>query len=171
MFGFGRRRVTDHVVSAIRPLIANYQHVHGMPAGFWTNDFVISFIGFLVSFHTSCTSGKKLSAEDKGYVLFEAFTNLSNMNGLEIGRRYTSLATAIPKNVEFERGADNAAICAFYSIGKLTADADEWVEKAERIAATQSNGKKHAAVLAALFHMLFYQQLHEIFGETDEGRT
>ena len=103
MFGRAKRKVTKHTEDAIRPILASYQYSNGIPAGFWQDEFVLGFIGFMISFHVNITSGYKLSTADKGFLLFDVFTTLSNMNGKLIAKNYTDLAMEDPKNEDFEK--------------------------------------------------------------------
>ncbi len=163
MFGRGRRKTTAHVVEEIRPLIAVYQHLYGLPAGFWHDEFVLGFIGFLISFHTNVTSKYKLSAEEKGYLLYDTFGALSHMNGKAIADEYVRLASSHPKDPMFEQGADNAVACAYFSIGKVSEHSRQWVEQAEQRAAAFSAETDTNAVLGALIQLLFYDPLRKRF--------
>lgn len=164
MFGGKRRKATSHVVESIRPLIAIYQHQYGLPASFWHDRFVLGFVGFLISFHTNITSGYSLSAEDKGYLLYDAFSALSLMNGKAIADEYVALASAEPKDAAFEQGADHAAACAYFSIGKVSDTSREWVRTAEKQASAFGATTDRNAVLGALIQLLFYTPLKERFG-------
>ncbi|WP_425416504.1 hypothetical protein [Oricola indica] len=164
MFGGARRRATEHVVQSIRPLIAIYQSYSGLPAGFWRDEFVLGFIGFMISFHANVTSGVKLSTADKGHLLYDVLSAISNMNGQAIGREYTQLATQFPKNPDFEKGADNAAICAFASIGKMSPEGRPYYDMAKELADAQGTPDDLSAIGGFLLHILFYQPLRERFG-------
>ena len=165
MFGRSRRKATEHTINAVRPLIAVRQSLHGLPADFWRNEFVIGFIGSMISFHANITFGRKLSQEDKGNLLFDVFTALSNMNGKAIAENYLQQATETPKSKAFKKGADNAAICAFFSIGKLDESGRPWIEQAEKLAAAQGAANDPSAIAGSLLHLLFYQPLREEFSE------
>ena len=80
MFGRNRRLATEHTLNAVRPIIAIAQHYQGLPAGFWQDDFVLGFVGFLIGFHANFTSGRSLSQEDKGTLLYDVFGTLSNVD-------------------------------------------------------------------------------------------
>lgn len=165
MFGHSRKKATEHTVNAIRPLIATFQQFEGLPAYFWRDEFVLGFIGFMISFHGNITSGRKLSQADKGYLLCDVFTALSNMNGQAICRDVARLSTQTHKSKDFERGADYAAICGFYSIGKMAETSLPWIEKAKEMAVAQGDENDHSAILGSLIHLLFYQPLHERFDD------
>lgn len=163
MFGRNRRLATKHTVDAMRPLIAIVQSLYGIPPGFWRDDFVLGFMGFMVSFHVNFTSGRTLSTADKGYLLADVFTALSNMNGAEISRDYTHRATLAANNPDFERGADNAAICALASIGKMNEQGMPHYERATEIAAKQGSQGDPGAVVAILMQQLFCEPIRERF--------
>jgi hypothetical protein len=55
--------------------------------------------------------------EDKGMVVADVFTALSNMNGVELGRRHTSLA--MNETPDFKLGGDRAMIIFGYLTNKL----------------------------------------------------
>lgn len=163
MFGRNRRLATEHTIAAVRPLIGIFQNFSGMPGGFWRDEYVLGFIGFMISFHANYTSGRKLSQEDKGYLLFETFTALSNRNGQAIGREYTRLASADKKSPDFEEGADNAAICAFASIGQTSDQGRPFFETEKQIAFAQGAGNDHSAIVGILIHMLFFEKVRARF--------
>lgn len=166
MFGFTRRKVTEHTVASIRPLIGIFQHFNGLPQGFWQNEFVIGFVGFMINFHADVTSGKKLSHEDKGQLLCDVFTALSNINGHEIARQFIRLTVLDPKSPEFEEGADKAAIYAFAMIGKVSEEGRPFFEAARQMAKVQGNEDNHAAVMGYLGMILFYKPAQERFNLT-----
>ncbi|WP_159591521.1 hypothetical protein [Chelativorans xinjiangense] len=163
MFGRNRRKATEHTIQAIQPLIATYQNFSGLPPHFWRDEFVLGFIGVMIGFHGSVTSGRSLSQADKGYLLYDVFTALSNMNGQAIGRDYTRLATQSPKSPDFEKGAHHASICALASIGKITEEGQPYYEQAEEMAAAQGTPNDVGAIIGSLLHILFYQPLQERF--------
>lgn len=163
MFGRNRRLATEHTIAAVRPLIAVFQYHNGLPAGFWQDEFVIGFVGFMISFHANYTSGRKLSQEDKGFLLCDVFTALSNMNGQAIGQEYTRLAMLTDKSPDFEKGADNAAICAFASIGKMSEQGRVYYDRAKTIASAQGSPNDLGVVAAVLSQMLFFAPLRERF--------
>lgn len=163
MFGRNRRLATEHTIDAIRPLLGVLQHFHGTPAGFWRDEFVLGFFGFMISFHVKYTCGRTLSAADKGYLLADVFTALSNQNGVAITREYTRLATSVNKSLDFEQGADNAAICAFATMGKVTEKGMPHYEAAKEIAHKHGKGSDIAAVAAILTQELFYAVVRDRF--------
>lgn len=171
MFGRNRRKATEHTIEAVRPLIGIFQNFNGLPAGFWRDEFALGFLGFMISFHANVTSGRNLSQEDKGQLLYDVFTALSNLNGRAIADNYVRLATQNPKNVEFEHGADNASICAFASIGKMSEDGWPYWEKAKEMAVAGGTPNDHSAIVSFLMHMLFFKPLRARFADEEETET
>jgi hypothetical protein len=163
MFGSNRRKATAHTIEAVRPLIGIYQRHNGTPQGFWEDEFVLGFFGFMIGFHGSVTSGRNLSQEDKGYVLADVFTAISNLNGHAIAKNFLRLSTLEQKSQDFETGADYASYCAFASIGKMNEQGRPFFEKAKQIAAGQGKEHEHGAVVSALIHLLYIQTLQQRF--------
>ncbi|MER8462450.1 hypothetical protein [Mesorhizobium sp. M1396] len=163
MFGRNRRLATEHTISAVRPFVGIFQNLNGIPAGFWRDEYVLGFLGFMISFHANYTSGRQLSREDKGHLLNDVFTALSNMNGQAISEEYVRLATLAHKDSDFEEGADNAAICAFASIGKMNEQGRPLYEKAKEVAAAQDKPNDLGTIVGVLMHKLFYERLAERF--------
>lgn len=163
MFGRGRRLATQHTIDAIRPILGAYPNVHGLPPGFWQDDFVIGFIGFLIGFHVDVTSGQKLSTTDKGYLLADVFTALSNINGVEIRSRYTQLAFQQPKNPDFELGADYALICAAAALGKVAPMGERHLREAEEVATKLGKSGDVPTITSHLLMMLFFQEVEKRF--------
>ena len=164
MFGRNRRLATEHTITALRPIIGIVQKFHGLPPHFWQDKFVLGFIGFMIGFHAN-TSGRNLSQEDKGHLLVEVFTALSNLNGVAIGREYTRLALLTEKDPDFEKGADNAAVCAFASVGKMTEQGRPHYEKAKEIAAAQGKSGDLGTVIGVLLQLLFFEPVRLRFSD------
>lgn len=167
MFGRNRRLATEHTIAAVRPLIAVFQYHNGLPAGFWQDEFVVGFIGFMIGFHANHTSGRKLSQTDKGFLLRDVFTALSNMNGQAIGSEFARLAMLKDKSPDFEKGCDNASVCAFATIGKMNEQGrvyyDQAKEQAKEIAVITGSPNDLGSVAAVLLQKLFFEPLRERF--------
>lgn len=163
VFGRSRRRATTHATECVRSLVATYQHQHGLPAGFWFDPYVIGFMGFMIAFHASFTSGEKLSEDDKGHVLHDVFSALSNMEGKALVDEYKRLAFAAPKDEAFEMGADHAAAIAFTSLGKTSPETREYYNRACEIAEAMGEQKTPSTLMAIMFHNLFDRTVQERF--------
>jgi hypothetical protein len=114
---FGRKRVmaVDVAVANIRPLIASVQQTRGIPIGFWEDDYVLGFIGSMISFNLRAASRGSLSPHDEGLALSDVFSQVTNLNGQEIVQRYSARIRAVflptpDTGSEFYRGSDNAAV-------------------------------------------------------------
>jgi hypothetical protein len=155
MFGSKRKKVTAHTIAALQPLVGIFQINYGIPPDFWNNEFALGFLSFCLAFHRDKTSGIRLSDADRGLVMYDVFSSLSNLNGQSIGRRVTELASSSPKSTGFESGADNAAIFVSYSLGILkNAESNPHVIEARTIAAA-ANFKVPGGVIAILGTNLF----------------
>ena len=111
MFGSRRKRAVRAAVDNISHWVEEYQRAHGVPTGFWQNDYIVGFIGRLIGCHMHAASDGKLSAGAKWRGMVAAFAELSGLNGKEIARQYTDLV--VSHNSEFRLAADRAT--AFYS--------------------------------------------------------
>ena len=115
-FGTKKRRATQAAVDYVRPLIGTIQHIHGLPARFWMDDFVLGFIGFMIAI-TAKMAVSNLSMIEGNRVFCDAFTALSNQNGEAIASR----AMELYKNPtpDFSRGHENATTIFLYFQGAL----------------------------------------------------
>ena len=95
--------------------------------------------------------------------MFDAFTALSNLNGKSIGNEYSRLATQDVESDEFKKGADYAAICALFSIGKTNETGCPGSKKQKRWPLPWAVEKDQSAVFGCLMQLLFFQPLHEEF--------
>jgi len=161
MFGRARRRATAHATECVRSLIATYQHQHGLPAGFWYDRYVLGFMGFMIGFHATFTSGEKLSEFDKGHVLHDVFSAVSNMNGIALVGEYKRLAFADPKDEAFEMGADHAAAIAFTGMGKTSPETKLYYDRACEVAEAMGEEKTPSTLMAIMFHNLFDRTVQE----------
>jgi len=151
MFGWGlRQKVTDATIESLRPMLAMLQHHSGIPPHFWTDEFVLGFFGVLIGFHSRYASQDRLTQEDKGRVFIDVLTALSNMNGVELLRSYTSLAGN--ETPDFKLGGDRAMIIFGYLTGKLKNEQQyEEVVTAQRIAGAADRSKIGAILIMTLF--------------------
>jgi hypothetical protein len=163
MFGNKKRKAVDHVTERLRPLMGIISHNYGIPERFWDDEFVLGFMLMMVSFHLNETSGLRMSQTDKGFVMTDVFSNLSNLNGAAISRRAVDLAMQDPKSPDFELGGDNAHICAYASLGKVSDVGRPHVEAAKEIAAMQGNERDIGLITGALLQSLFFRPLAERF--------
>jgi hypothetical protein len=162
MFGSRRRKAVRTAVNNIRPIIGIMQYNYGIPAGFWQDEYLVGFFGFLISLHMQRAAGDALSQMDKGLGLADSFTEISNINGAAIARQYSTLAFA--KTEDFKRGADNAALIALYSIGALRNESDnEHVKEAKHIVKKLGGGNDRAQIAGILLHSLLIDEIAERF--------
>ena len=162
MFGSKRRKAVRAAVDSITPIIGIIQYNYGIPAGFWQDEYLLGFFGFLIGFHMQRASGGALSQTEKGQGLADAFTEISNINGAAIARQFTALAFA--ETEDFKRGGDNAALIAFYTIGALKNESDnEHVKEAKQIVEKLGEGNDRAQIAGILMHNLLINEIAERF--------
>lgn len=167
-FGRNRRKATEHTINSVRPLLGIFQHFNGTPANFWRDEFVLGFIGFMVTFHLNHTSGRQLSKEDKVRSLCDVFTALSNMNGTVIAQQFLKLTEANPPNLDFMRGDENALICASATYGKMPENGQPYYDLAKKMAASQGKPNDPSSIIAAMFQILFFEPLRKKFSENEK---
>lgn len=158
---FGRKKglATKAAVDFLRPLFGILQHFNGVPSGFWHDEFVVGFAGSSIGL---VMRDFDLTTEDKGRVLAETFTNLSNINGVAIGRRFTELV-AHP-TADFDLGVDTAFLILGYAMGRLKNEAAiPSVEKATAAAQALGMGSDRNQILALLTMFEFYNVIKERF--------
>ena len=167
MFGLKRKLAVQAVIDNVRPLIGTFQQYEGIPVGFWQDRYVIGFIGMLIVYHMNLASSgslsnSNLSTEDKGRVLIETFTTLSNINGLEITRNYREFLTA--RNPEFLRGSHNASVIMGYAANNLPNEDDHpGLMEAKKIAARMGKAGDRMQIGSLLMMELFYNEVHKRF--------
>jgi len=158
MFGSKRKRATKHTLDIVAKLISSHQKHQGLPAWFWDDEFVIGYIGFMIVFHSQITSNIQLSQIDKGRVLAEVFSNVSNMDDISLARKYASLSGLTVKNEEFERGQDYAAIlCNYVFLGENMQIGKDLISKAEAVTAKYGMEGARESIGAALLFLSFNQ--------------
>jgi hypothetical protein len=135
LFKSTQTTATEAAIDAIRPIIGIVQHSYGLPQGFWTDPYVLGFLSITIAHHAKLATGGKARGEIMGYVLSDVLTSLSNMNGRELGRRITALATATERDADYNRGGDDAAAVCYCAQGILKNEADHpLVQAASRLA-------------------------------------
>ncbi|KZL01483.1 MULTISPECIES: hypothetical protein [unclassified Pseudovibrio] len=135
MFGGFRKKMTRQTIEMVKQPYAIFQHHHGIPAGFWQDEFVVGFFGSMVSMVAMILAKGKLSRTDRGYVLQDSFSALSNMNGMAIAQRFTELSMQKPMSASFKQGVDNGAIISFAMFGTTAPEDQMLIDAAEQEAA------------------------------------
>jgi hypothetical protein len=167
MFGLKRKLALQAVIDNVRPLIGIFQQYEGIPVGFWQDRYVLGFISMLIVHHMNLASSgsltnSNLSTEDKGRVLIETFTTLSNINGIEITRNYRELLAA--RDPEFLRGSHNAAVTMGYATNNLAnEDAHPGLMEAKNIAARMGKAGDRTQIGSLLMMELFYNEVQKRF--------
>lgn len=163
VFGGFRKKITSQTIEMVRQPYAIFQHAHGIPPGFWQDEFVLGFFGMMIGLASQALSQGRLSQTDKGYLLQDTFSALSNMNGAEITRRFKELIYQQPQSSAFRLGADNGEIVTLAFFGKGTEIGREAIELAKREAAAKGTPRDVGAVATILAMKLFVTPLIERF--------
>jgi hypothetical protein len=167
MFGLftnSREKASRAAVEAIRPMIATLQHSIGLPAGFWIDPYAIGFVHFMIVWHAKLATHGKITGADLGFVLSDAFTALSNMNGVEIVRHSNTLEN----DPDFNRGADDAAAIAFYSVRNLKNEMQHDLVKrataiADRETGSLSEQERRNRIMAMMYVFSFHSEIKKRF--------
>ncbi|WP_306261670.1 hypothetical protein [Pararhizobium sp. IMCC21322] len=162
MFGIKRRKATEFAIKTSQPIVAQFQNYYGTPPGFWHDPYVLGFIGFLISFHTTETAGIKLSRSDKGYVLDAALNTLSHsLSG--VSQEYLRLASSNPRIEAFEKGTDHAFFCVMLNQPKAPKAAIPFYRVAAAKAEADGVGAQAEMVLVYLIEILFNREVCKRF--------
>ena len=163
MFGGLRKRVTNETIAATRQLVSSFQLAHGIPRGFWQDDFIVGYFGNTIGVYSRMCSGDRLSQTEKGYLLCEVFEAISNSNGSAIVRRFTEMAFQSPRPESFQRGLDFGEIVTLAMLGKVTDLGRPFVEDAKRIAAERGQQHDVNVVVQILLQKLFLEPIEARF--------
>ena len=112
-----RKVATEAATQALRPLMALVGMSGGMSNWMWHDPYLLGFMNFTASFYAKAETNGKVGPEDLGNAIFEAFTNVSNMDGKAIAMRAVGFAEG--RDPEFEQGMHDAMTTALYSVGML----------------------------------------------------
>jgi hypothetical protein len=88
-----------------------------MSVAMWRDPYLLGFMNFTASFFARAETKGSAKPEEMGFGLQDAFTTVSNMNGVEIIREVVGLSES--GDPEFVRGLDDAAAVAYYNLGLL----------------------------------------------------
>ena len=159
MLGFGshRRKATEAAVNGLRPIVGVMQHSYGLPAGFWQDSYVLGFMHFSIGIFAKAATRGKVSGEVLGRVLADAFTGLSNLNGVAIANRATDLA--ISGDPGFDKGASDASVVQGYALGMLKDDDEHDLVLRAKNVASKSGTIDRSAVVGAMLMLSF---IHEV---------
>lgn len=169
MFGRSRKKITKQIIDMVRQPYAVLQANYGIPPGFWQDEFVLGFFGVMIGVLSKLIGEDRLSQADKGYLLQDTFSSLSNMNGVAIARRFSDLAHESPQNEDFVRGADNGEIVTLMFLGKVSDTGRDIVERAKKQAVEQGMPRDIYAIQMILYRELFVDPIVDRFGILKEG--
>jgi hypothetical protein len=155
LFGTKRKRATQAAVDALRPMIAILQHHHGLPARFWTDEFVLGYAASIIGLASRMVV-PDLSTTDKGEVLANTLTAVSNQNGVELRRRFVDLS--ISPTPSFNKGIDNGMTSFLFVTGRLK-DPDKNPDVIEaRAMAGDHKGMVGTMLLTNLFNQVVIER-------------
>ena len=164
MFGGFRKKITKQIIDMVRQPYAVFQSNYGIPPGFWQDEFVLGFFGVMVGVLSKLLGENRLSQADRGYILQDTFSNLSNMNGAAIANQFSDLAHENPQNKDFVRGADSGEIVTLMFLGKVSDTGRDIVERAKKEAEEQGTPRDISAIQMILWRELFVNPLVDRFG-------
>ena len=168
MFGSFRKKVTHQTIDMVRQPYAVFKQNYGIPPGFWQDEFVIGFFGGMIAIVSQVLGQGRLSQIDKGLLLQDTFTALSNANGAALARRFGDLVRQVPQSEAFKCGGDNAEVVTLAFFGKGTPEGREVIEEAKREAAARGAARDVGAVATILAMRLFVQPLKDRFELSDK---
>ena len=132
MLGRFRKKVTKQIIEMARGPLAVFQSNCGIPVGFWQDEFVLGFFGCMIGVLSELIGEGKLTQFDKGRLLQDTFTSLSNMNGVAIARHFSDLAHENPQREDFVRGGDSGEIVTLILLGKVSDTGRDIVERIKK---------------------------------------
>ena len=128
MFGGKRRRAAKAAVEACSPLIA-IAKIREIPNKFWSDPYILGFLGLTITFFAQHVSKNKLKGEDLGFVIINTFRIISEKDGAEIAE--LMLAYELDKNTAFFEGRVAADKCIAMAYGLDDYDNDPDVIEAK----------------------------------------
>ena len=167
MLGRFRKKVTRQTIEMVRQPYALFQSNYGIPDGFWQDEFVLGFFGVMIGVLSKLIGEGRLNQMDKGHLLQDTFSSLSNMNGAAIARHFSDLAHENPQREDFVRGGDNGEIVTLILLGKASDTGRDIVEKVKKEVEESGMPKDSAAIHAIqmiLMRELFINPLVNRFG-------
>jgi hypothetical protein len=167
LFGSTRKAATRAAIDFTRPLIGIIQHNYGLPPRFWFDPYVLGYTQFTIGHFAKLATQGKIAVDDLGNVLVDTYAALSNINGTEIARSATALSLA--KDPDFNKGADDAAIVAFYKMGILKREQDNaLVQKATAVVDQAGSARTEADRRSEIVSiMVILSFIHEIKARFD----
>ncbi|EIG55844.1 hypothetical protein [Bradyrhizobium sp. WSM1253] len=169
MFGLfnSRRKVaTIAAVEAIRPLIASIQHSQGLSPGFWTTPYILGFLTFTAGHHAKLATRGSIKTEELGAAMGDILTSVSNLNGRALVARTVEMSSN--DDVDFNRGADDAAAICFYTMRILKNEAEHpLVTMASKVAqrstdAGNTEPERRAYIASMMMMLSLMSEVHGI---------
>ena len=163
-----RKKGTEAATAALRPLIANAQQSGGVSSAFFESPYILGFMQLTAAFFAKAATSNRISATDLGFALQDAFSNVSNRNGVELLRRAVQLAEQ--NDPECARGGDDAAAIIFYNQRMLRdEDQNPLVIKASKSVEAQSSslgemGDRRAMICAVMMELTYLREIKLING-------
>nr|WP_321461173.1 hypothetical protein [uncultured Cohaesibacter sp.] len=161
MFGGVRKKVTKQTIDLVRMPYGIYQSNFGIPADFWQDKFVLGFFGGMIGIVSFVLSANRLNLTEKGCVLQDTFSALSNMDGVALARNFADLANEKPMQADFDKGVNNGQIVALALMGKTDPSDRDLIEQAKFEAVSQGLMANEFPLILA--KRLFVNPLNERF--------
>lgn len=165
----GRRRAQaiEATLAALNTSLRPYTHIHGEPAHFWLDPFVLGYVSGLTGVVTAAVfAPKRPTHEDIGQVLSEVLAKASRLNPRAMNEIYLEVANS--QDASFRYGATIAAKIFLFSAGKLPNEyADPDISEAFALAEKMGNTDRQT-VSAALYMKMVIPELRHRFGSETE---
>ncbi len=163
-----RKVAAEAATQALRPLIALAGMSGGMSHWMWQDPYLLGFMNFTASFYAKAETNGKVGAEDLGNAIFEAFGNVSNMDGKAIAMRGVEFAEG--RDPDFSDGMHDAMTIAYFSAGLIGPDDPEplvqmSVAQGRAMLGMPMGGDERSSISGAMMHNSFLRRVKEIRGE------
>jgi hypothetical protein len=171
LFGGQRKAAARMAVAGLQPFVASLQRTRELPPRFWMDEYVLGFMTYFIAYYSKLATNGRIMEEQLGSASAQAYAALSNMDGSTLVRR--SIALATERNVDFNRGADDAAAVVSYlkrilrneSRHPLAQRAAEVVDRVGRL----DEKDRRAQIVEMMIALSFVREVEERFDLKDQA--
>lgn len=154
MFFNSKKKIAINAISEnVRPLLTLYQHHHGLPSNFWSNEYVIGFFHGMMSIHIKRATASKLNGNDFDFTLIKGYENISGRDGAALWKIGANLS--VSRNSEFLAGFDRALMIVLLHDGHLGRE----LSNSELVLSAMKNSNGNAQAASIEITMITFEEI------------
>lgn len=170
MFGSSRKKAINNSVEAVSQLVRTSAAWNGLPAGYWSDAYVLGFLTTTIAIFAELALGKRPPADELGFIIIGTYERLNPVESNCILQRIAQLQQS--KDVDYFKATENAVKTIAVTYGDTRFDNDKDVQDAAKLAHAMRGQISpavniHAEIGGSLQSLLFHQVVRSRLAPSD----